>query len=40
MRTDMTTKVAKPVSSALHATLNDVNDFVQGEISSGTIVLR
>jgi hypothetical protein len=40
MRVDVSTGAAKPISSALQRALNDVNEFVQGEVSSGTIVLR
>ncbi len=40
MRIDIATKAAKPVGSALQRALNDVNEFVQGEVSSGTILLR
>jgi hypothetical protein len=40
MRIDVSTGVAKPVSSALQRALNDVNEFVQGEVSSGIIIVR
>jgi hypothetical protein len=40
MQVDIASIAVKPVGSALQRALNDVNDFVQGEMSSGTIVLR
>ena len=40
MRVDVSTGVAKPVGGALQRALSDVNEFVQGEISSGTIIVR
>jgi hypothetical protein len=40
MQDDISTGVTSPVSSALQRALSDVNDFVQGEVSSGVIVVR
>jgi hypothetical protein len=40
MAIDIRTQVSLPVKSALQRALNDVNDFVQGEIADGVIVVR
>ena len=40
MVTDVRGNVPSPVKSALQRALNDVNDFVQGEVAGGVIVVR
>jgi hypothetical protein len=40
MFTDIRTQVALPVKSAVQRALNDVHEFVQGEIGAGSIVVR
>lgn len=40
MRTDIASGVTTPVQAAMQRALQDVHDFVQGEISGGVIVVR
>ena len=40
MVNDIRTQVSSPVKSALKRALNDANEFVQGEVGVGVIVLR